>query len=67
MKNVIQPFAEIVLILFGLTAAASVTDAGIDQKILSLGTTSLISNEKMKDMKIVKSLKDFGLLKKRCY
>ena len=37
MKNVIQPFAEIVLILFGLTAAASVTDAGIDQKNSQFG------------------------------
>ena len=30
MKNVTKPLAENVLILLGLTAAASATDAGID-------------------------------------
>ena len=34
MKNVIKPLAKSVLILLGLTAAASAADAGIHKKIL---------------------------------
>ena len=33
MKNVSKPLAKIVLILLGLTAAASATDAAIHKKI----------------------------------
>ena len=42
MKNVIKPLAKSVLILLGLTAAASAADAGIHKKILGSGTTTLI-------------------------
>ena len=65
MKSVIQPLAESVLIPLGLTAAASAADVGIHKKILGSGinTTLIISNDGMKDiLKIVKSLKDSGLL-----
>ena len=66
IKNVITPLAKIVLIPLGLTAAASVADAGIHKKILGSGNTTLIiSNKDMEDLiKIVKSLKDSGLLLK---
>ena len=65
IKNVITPLAKSVLILLGLTAAASAADAGIHKKILGSGghTTLIISNKDMEDLiKIVKSLEDFGLL-----
>ena len=52
IKNGIKPLAKIVLILLGLTAAASVADAGIHKKILGSGnnTTLIISNDEMKDI-----------------
>ena len=64
MKNLIKPLAKSVLILLGLTAAASAADAGIHKKILGSGTTTrIILNDKMKHIiKIVKSLEDSGLL-----
>ena len=68
MKSVIQPLAKSVLILLGLTAAASAADAGIHKKILRSGhnTTLIISNDEMKDiLKIVKYLEDSGLLLER--
>ena len=37
MKNVIKPLIKSILILSGLTAAASVEDAGIYKKILGSG------------------------------
>ena len=37
INNVIKPLAKIVLILLGLTAAASVADAEIHKKILGSG------------------------------
>ena len=75
IKNVITPLAKSVLIPLGLTSAASVADAGIHRKILGSGrhsssashntTTLIISNKDMEDLiKIVKSLKDSGLLLK---
>ena len=60
-------FFKSVLIPLGLTAAASASDAGIHKKILGSGnnTTLIISNNEMEDLiKIVKSLKDSGLLLK---
>ena len=56
MKNVLQPLAKNILIQLGLTA--------IDKKMFWLGTATLISaNEDLNDiMKIIKSLKEFGLL-----
>ena len=67
MKSVIKPLAKSVLILLGLTAAASAADAGIHKKILGSGhnnnTTLIISNDEMDDiLKIVKSLEDSGVL-----
>ena len=67
MKNVIKPLAKSVLIPLGLTVAASAADAGIHKKILGSGnmTTLIISNDEIEDIiKIVKSLKDSGLLLK---
>ena len=66
IKNVIKSLAKIVLIPLGLTAAASVADAGIHKKILGSGNTTLImSNNEMDDIiKAVKSLEDYGLLLK---
>ena len=56
MKNVLQPLAKNILIQLGLTA--------IDKKMFGLGTATLISaKEDLNDiMKIIKSLKEFGLL-----
>ena len=51
IKNVIKPLAKSVLILLGLTAAASAADAGIQKKILGSGnntTTLIISNDEMR-------------------
>ena len=67
IQNVITPVAKSVLILFGLTAAASAADTGIYKKILGSGnhTTLIISNKDIEDLiKIVKSLEDSGLLLK---
>ena len=66
MKSVIKPLAKNVLIPLGLSATASATDAGIHKKILGSGTTTLIiSNDEMENIiKIIKSLKDPGLLLK---
>ena len=64
IANILKPLAKSVLIPLGLTAAASLTDAAIHKKMFGSGFTKLIiSNEEMEDIiKIVKSLKDFGLL-----
>ena len=71
IKCVIKPLDKSVLILLGLTAAASAVDAGIHKKILGCGhnnpssTTLIISNNEMGDIiKIVKYLEDSGLLSK---
>ena len=66
MKTVIKPLAISVLIPIGLTAAGSAADAGIHNKILGSGSTTLIiSNDEMEYiMKIVESLEGFGLLLK---
>ena len=67
MKSEITPLAKSVLIPLGLTAAASAADAGIHKKILGSGnnTTLITSNKDMDDLiKIVKSLRDSGLLLK---
>ena len=61
--NVLKSLTKSVLMLLGLTAAASATDAAIQKKTYGSGTTTLIiSTKEMEDMKIVKSLEDFGLL-----
>ena len=66
IKNVIKTLAKSVLIPLGLTAAASAAGAGIQKKIYSSGTTTLvISNEEMNDiMKIVQALEDSKILLK---
>ena len=54
-KNILDPL--------GITAAASVTDAGISKKIHSSGTTtSIISNEEMNDIKVAQALGDSNIL-----
>ena len=40
IKNVIKPLVESVLILLGLTAAASAADSGIDKKNLRIRSSS---------------------------
>ena len=51
MKNVLIPSAKSLLIPLGLTAAASATDAAIQNKIYGSGiTTIIISNEEMKNI-----------------
>ena len=64
MKRVFTQLAKSVLIPLGLSVGKSAVDAAIQKKIYGSGTTALIiSNEEIKDiMKIVKSLKESGLL-----
>ena len=64
IKKVIKPLVKSVLIPLGLTAAASVAAAGIHNKLLGSGrTTLIISNDQMKDIiKKVKFLEDLCLL-----
>ena len=67
ISNVVKPLAKSVLVPLGLTAAASVADAGIHKKILGSGnkTTLIISNDEIEDViKVLKSLVDSGLLLK---
>ena len=66
IENILKPLAKGILVPLGLTAGASATDAAIQKKLLGFGMTALmILNEKMDDIiKIVKSLKDTGLLVK---
>ena len=71
IENVLKPLAESVLTPFGLTVAASATDAALIRKFLDLvhvhtwRTTRLISNKEMNDiMKIVMSREEYGLLMK---
>ena len=61
LKSVIKPLG-----MLGLTAPASAIVMVINKKVLGSGTTTLmISNEEMNDiLKIVKSLKDSGVLLK---
>ena len=63
-KHIMQSFAKSVLILLGLTAAASAAGEEMHKKILgSASTTPIISNDEMEDnIKIVKSLEDSCLL-----
>ena len=42
MKNVLTPLAKSVLVSIGLTAAASATDAAIQNKTFGSGTTAFI-------------------------
>ena len=79
IKNVIKQVAKSVLIPLGLTtaaAAAAAADARIHKKILGSGrrhssslallnnSILIISNGEIKDIEIVKSLEDSGLLLK---
>ena len=58
MKNVPKPLAKSILIPLGLTAAASATDGAIHEKMFGSGTTLIISNKEMNDMKIIESLEE---------
>ena len=62
-KNVNKSLAKSVLFPLGLIAAVSVTNAGIQTKILGSGTSALkISNDEMEDIiKIVKYPEGFDL------
>ena len=64
MKNVLTLFVTSALVPWGLTAAASATDAAIQKKIFGSGMTAfIISNEEINDiMQTVKSLEKSGLL-----
>ena len=66
IRNVFKTLAKSVLVPLGLTAAVSVVDAAIQKKSVRTGITiSIISNKEMDVvMKLVKSLKDTGLLTK---
>ena len=61
---VLKPLTKSILKPLGLIAATSATDAAIHKKVFRSGNkTLIISNEEMNDiMKIVKSLKESGLL-----
>ena len=60
IENVLKPLAKRILILLGLTAAASATDPAIHKKMFGYGTTTLkIFNEEMNYiMKISNPLKN---------
>ena len=60
------PLAKNILALLGITAPASVIDAGTQKKIHVSGTTTLIILKKETNdiMKIVQSLKDYNILLK---
>ena len=62
MQNVLKPLAKNVLILLGLTAVASATDAAIHKKMFGSGNTTLIiSYEEVNDTtKIIKSPEEFS-------
>ena len=64
MQNVLKPLAKSVLILLGLTAAASATNSAMQKIISGSGMTRLIiSKEETNDiMKRVKSLEECDLL-----
>ena len=62
MKNVLKSLANSVLVPLVLTATALATDAAIQKKMFGSGTTpSIISNEEVNIMKIIKSLKESHL------
>ena len=64
MQNILKPLAKSILMLLGLTAAPSTTDATIHKKKFESGITPLItSNQEMNNIKeIIKSLQWSGLL-----
>ena len=66
LMKVAIPLVKDVLAPLGITAAASVIDAGIQKKIHGSGTTTLIiSNEEMNGiMKIAQALEDSNILLK---
>ena len=66
LLKVTIPLEKNVLASLGITAAASVIDAGIQKEIHGSGTTTwIISNEETNDvMKIVQALKDSNILLK---
>ena len=64
MNNILTSLAKSVMVPLALTKAASATAAAIKEKRSGSGTTAqIVSKEEMDDiLKIVKSLKESGLL-----
>ena len=63
MKSVLMLLAKS-FIPFRLSAGLATRDAAMQREIFGSGTiASIISNKKMEDMKIVKSLEEWGLLR----
>ena len=64
IKHVLTPISENVLLLLGVTAVVSASDAAIQNNIYGSGmTTMIIWNKEMKNiMKMVTSLEEPGLL-----
>ena len=64
--KVAVPLAKNILAPLGITAAASVVDAGIQKKMHGSGTTTLIISKKEMNeiMKIVQALEDYNVLLK---
>ena len=60
--SVLKLLTKSILVPLGLTAAASVTNAAFQKKIYVLGMTTVVANEELNDMQIVKSLEESGLL-----
>ena len=52
IRNILKPLAKTVLMLLGLTAVGTATDAAIHKKIFGSGETTLM----------IRSLKEYGLL-----
>ena len=63
IKSVLTPLTKSILVPFRLTSAASSTDEIIQKKLYGSRTTILLSNEEIEHIiKLVKSLKDIGLV-----
>ena len=52
IRNILKPLAKTVLMLLGLTAVGTATDAAIHKKMFDSGETTLM----------IRSLKEYGLL-----
>ena len=63
IRNVLKPLAKSVLVPLGLTSVVSAKDAAMPKKIFGSGTTLIIFDEEINDIKKrVKSFKYAGLL-----
>ena len=59
MKNALTPIAKSVLVPFGLTGAASATDAAIQKKILGSGMTTIVFSNDLSDLSVTKYFAKF--------